>query len=125
MPVLWVALGGALGSVGRYGLGSWVQRASGSAFPWGTMAVNLVGSLLIGFLMVWLRVSGGSTNLRMFLIVGVLGGFTTFSAFGWETVTLLQEGSWGRAALYALGSLILGVLAVLLGIALADASLVD
>jgi CrcB protein len=125
MTVVWVAVGGALGALGRYGLGGWVQRASGFAFPWGTMAVNLLGSLLIGFLMVWLRASGASTNLRVFLIAGVLGGFTTFSAFGWETVSLLQQGTWGRAALYALGSLVLGVLAVLLGIALADALLAD
>jgi CrcB protein len=61
----------------------------------------------------------------MYLIVGVHGGFTTFSAFGWETVTLHQEGTWGRAVLYALGSLMLGVLAVLLGIALGDALLGD
>ena len=117
----WVAIGGALGAVGRYGLAGLVQRAVRSSFPWGTGVVNVLGCLAIGFLMVWLRATEASAGGRGFLIVGVLGGFTTFSAFGWETVALLQEGAWERALLYALGSVALAALAVMVGIALGDA----
>jgi CrcB protein len=120
VTALWVAAGGALGAVARYGIGGWVQRSAGLAFPWGTLTVNAVGCLLIGFLMVWLRVTSGTADARAFLITGVLGGFTTFSAFGWETVALAQEGAWGRALLYALGSVLLGVATVVLGITVAE-----
>ena len=121
--VAWIAIGGALGAVARYGLGGWVQRASGLAFPWGTLTVNVIGSLAIGFLVVWLQASQASTELRAFAIVGLLGGFTTFSAFSYETVALAQSGQWARAAVYAVGSVMIGVLAVLGGMAAAQAAL--
>ena len=125
MTVLWIAAGGAMGAAARYGLGGWVQRIAGATFPWGTAAVNVLGSLLLGFAVVWLRGSSLPTDARLFLTVGVLGGFTTFSTLGYETVILMQENRWSAAALYALGSLALGVLGVLLGIAAADAMLGD
>lgn len=121
MALVWVALGGALGAVARYGVSGWVQQLVRSDLPWGTAAVNVLGCLLIGFLLVWLRASTAPAELRQFLAIGMLGSFTTFSTFGWETVALLQEGDWTRAGVYALGSLLLGLVAVLMGIAAADA----
>jgi CrcB protein len=115
-PVLLVALGGALGSVARWGLSGLIQRASGSTWPWGTFAVNVAGSLLIGFIgaLAIERVLL-SPNSRLLLITGVLGGFTTFSAYSYETVGLLREGRWPAAAAYALGSIVVGVTATIAG----------
>ena len=110
-----VALGGALGAVSRYLAGGWVQSMSGSAFPWGTWTVNLVGSLAIGFTMVWLNQTLASAEVRLFVAMGFLGSFTTFSTFSLETVELLREGLWLRAGAYSLGSLALGVAAVVAG----------
>lgn len=100
-----VALGGALGSWTRWSLGGWVQRrssaTSGAAalFPAGTLAVNLLGCLAIGFLAAWLEERGAvDPALRVFLLVGVLGGFTTFSSFGFETVALVRDGNFALAA---------------------------
>jgi len=115
-----VAFGGAAGAVARYWVSGWVQDASGSFFPWGTVAVNLTGSLFLGFLVVWLQASTASPEVRALWTIGVLGSFTTFSTFSYETVTLLQDGEWGRAGLYAGGSLLLGVAAVVAGAFLAD-----
>lgn len=102
----------------RYGLGEWVQSRAGFAFPWGTLAVNVLGCLLIGFAVRYLGTVRVSDELRAFVGVGLLGAFTTFSTFGYETVALLEEGAWGRAALYSLGSVALGVLAVYVGMTL-------
>ncbi len=86
-----VAAGGALGSVGRFLLSGWMTRALGTGFPWGTLVVNLLGSLLAGFLLVWLEGRGPSALLwRAFLMVGVLGGLTTWSALMVE-LYLLQR----------------------------------
>ena len=120
MIVLAVALGGAAGAVARYWVGGWVQTLSGGLFPWGTLAVNLAGSLVLGFLLVWLQASLASAELRALVTIGVLGSFTTFSTFTYETAALLQDGEWTRALLYVTGSLLLGVLAVLLGAAAAE-----
>ena len=87
-----VLLGGAVGAAGRYGLGTFVQYRTDSIFPWGTLSVNAIGSLLIGILWYILEQSDASTGLRVFLIVGVLGGFTTFSAFSMETFNLIRDG---------------------------------
>ncbi|GGN05300.1 putative fluoride ion transporter CrcB [Thermus composti] len=112
---LLVALGGALGSVLRYGLGAWVQGALGPGFPYSTLMVNALGSFFIG-LSLRLSLEGVlSGEARLFLAVGVLGGFTTFSSFSYETLALLQGGEAGKAFLYALGSLLLGLLLVLAG----------
>ena len=117
MTLLWVAAGGA---VARYSVGGWIQNATGSDFPWGTAAVNVAGSLLLGFLIVWLRASIASAELRTFLTIGLLGSFTTFSTMGYETVAMLQEGEWDRATWYAIGSLALGLVAVWMGMAAGD-----
>ncbi|HEX2992023.1 MAG TPA: fluoride efflux transporter CrcB [Anaerolineales bacterium] len=118
MPsVIIVALGGALGSVFRYLLGAWTQALSKSIdFPYGTLAVNLLGCFLIGFLAQLAEVRGAFTSeTRLFVFIGVLGGFTTFSSFGNETVNLLREG-WTLNALANVGAnVIVGLLLVWLG----------
>lgn len=114
---LLVALGGALGAALRYGLGAWLQGYS-SGFPLSTLAINVSGSLLIG-LVLRLSLEGAlSPEARLFLAVGVLGGYTTFSTFSYELLALAQGGEGGRAFLYAFLSLALGFGAVALGYAL-------
>ncbi|MEZ5958047.1 MAG: fluoride efflux transporter CrcB [Hyphomonadaceae bacterium] len=115
MNVLLVAVGGALGAVARYGVGLGAARWLGLAFPWGTLAVNIVG----GFAMGWLaaRVGPEQEALRLALGVGVLGGFTTFSAFSLETVRLMEHQP-GLAALYAAASVVVSVGACWLGLSL-------
>ena len=118
MIYLWVALGGALGSVGRFAASSLVARAAGGALPWGTLLVNVAGSLLIGVAAgLWL--SDGRlavpVEARAFLIVGILGGFTTFSAFSLETLNLIRNGEWLWGVANAAGSVALCIAVVWLG----------
>ena len=115
MPLIWVMVGGALGSALRYGLGNWVQTRAGQAFPWGTLAVNVLGCLLIGYAMRAIPALHLSTQMRAFLTVGFAGGFTTFSTFGWEAFVLLESGHPARAFTYMLVSLALGMAAVFAG----------
>jgi CrcB protein len=110
--LLYIALGGALGAAARYELGSWIHSWAGSAFPWGTFAINAIGSFLIGLTLHYLEGIAATPELRALLTVGILGAFTTFSTFTYETIVLIQDGAWPRAALYALGSLVVGLLAV-------------
>lgn len=113
---LLVALGGAIGSVARYGVGLAAARMFGLAFPWGTLFVNTVGGLAIGLLTA--RVGPEHEHLRLLIGVGVLGGFTTFSTFSLETVRLLEQ-SPGLAALYVGASVALSVGFCWLGLVLA------
>lgn len=119
MTWLYIALGGAVGSVARYGIGGWVQLRAGFSFPWGTLIVNILGSLLIGFSIRYVEGVSVTPEVRALLTVGLLGAFTTFSTFSYETVVLLQRGEWSRAGAYAAGSLALGVGAVYAGAAVA------
>ena len=112
---LLVALGGALGSLLRYLLGAWVQGFLGPGFPWSTFLVNALGSLLIGAVVRFSLEGALSGEARLFLAVGVLGGFTTFSSFSYETLALVQDGEALLALAYALGSLLLGFILVYLG----------
>lgn len=112
MSFLYVALGGALGSVLRYLCGLWVQQ------PWATLTVNLLGSFLIGVCVVYFA-SGENSLLRLLLVTGILGGFTTFSAFSLDSLQLLQLGEWSRASLYIFGNVLGGLLACWLGFLLA------
>ncbi len=118
MAYLWVALGGALGSVARYGCSGLAARWLGIGFPYGTMFVNVAGSFMIGVLGT-LALGGGrslaSTDARAFLIVGVLGGFTTFSSFSLETLNLARAGDLGAAVTNIAASLVLCLIAVWLG----------
>jgi CrcB protein len=123
MAVLYIAVGGAIGAVLRYGLGGWVHAWAGSDFPWGTLVINTVGSLLLGFLVRFMEAVALTPDLRALLTIGLLGAFTTFSTFSYETVTLLQGGQWARGLAYSLGSLLLGLVAVLAGLYLASLAL--
>lgn len=117
MNFLLVAIGGALGSVLRYiAVQHVVMRLHPEPFPLGTLLVNVVGSLLIGMVMAKFMAQGLSDNARLFLVTGVLGGFTTFSAFSWDVLQLIQRGQLGQAALYVLGSVGLSLAAVALGL---------
>jgi CrcB protein len=115
--VLAVAAGGAFGSVARYLISTWSFARFGPSFPWGTFVINLTGSFLIGVVFGLAAARGGmSPYLRVFLTTGVLGGYTTFSSFAFETYTLGAEGAYVRAGAYALGSLVLGVAAAYAGL---------
>lgn len=114
-----IALGGAAGSLLRYGIGSVVQQRAGAGFPVGTLVVNVTGSLLLGFLMRWLLETTVSPEMRAALTIGLCGGYTTFSTFSADTVRLLEEGSWGRASSYVVASVALSLLATIAGLALA------
>lgn len=123
-----VAVGGAFGAALRYQLGrsmtGWLGSDAMTVFPWATLAVNAVGSLLMGFLAGWLAFRGGESGeqLRLLLGIGLLGGFTTFSAFSLELVLLIERGQIGLAALYALLSVALGVSGLFAGLALMRAA---
>lgn len=116
---LYVALGGAIGASLRHGVGLVASRPGLTTWPWGTFTVNLVGSLamglLIGFLAFRGEAMGGGQNMRLFLATGILGGFTTFSAFSLEVARFVEKGDWTRAISYAGLSVILGLLLVILG----------
>jgi len=118
MPYFWVALGGALGSVARYGCSGFVARLAGGAFPFGTMVVNVTGAVLIGFLAA-LSIPEGRVLLppsaRIFTMTGICGGYTTFSTFSLETFNLMRDGEWLRASANILLSVILCLLAVVIG----------
>jgi CrcB protein len=115
-----VCLGGALGTGARYLLSGWALALLGSDFPYGTLAVNVVGSLLLGIIMqIGLTTNLLSPTLRLTLAAGVMGGFTTYSTFNYETLRYLQEGAWVRALLNVVAMLLLCLLAGIAGLALA------
>ncbi len=118
MTYLWIALGGALGSVARYAGSNLAATWLGGAFPWGTLIVNVLGSLLIGFFAA-LTGPGGrlyvSSDVRLFVMVGICGGYTTFSSFSLQTLDLLRDGAVARAGLNVVGSVTLCLLAVWIG----------
>jgi CrcB protein len=119
MVALVVGAGGAFGAIARYYVTDWVRSAAGAEMPWGTLVVNVAGSFVFGFLFVWLQSRAASTFARELLLIGFLGSFTTFSTFSYETVALARTGELVRAGGYAVGSLALGVVGVLLGAGLA------
>lgn len=109
MKIALVMLGAALGGAARYLAGGLVNASTRGDFPWGTLAVNLAGCLLMGVLFGLAEKSGWTSTMRAFVFVGVLGGFTTFSSFGLETMRLYQDGLPGQALLYVLASNVLGI----------------
>ncbi len=119
--MLWyIAVGSAIGGVGRYLLGGLVQRLATGTFPAGTLFVNLTGSFLLGLILRYaVETPGVTPELRALLTVGLCGGYTTFSTFSYETVVLLEDGDWSRAALYVTASLGLSLAATFLGFAAA------
>ncbi|MEP6871909.1 MAG: fluoride efflux transporter CrcB [Anaerolineaceae bacterium] len=115
-----VIAGGGLGSAGRYLVSLWMADHAGTAFPWGTLSVNIAGSFLIGLLATLADESGKfGVDTRLFLIGGVLGGFTTFSAFSLESWRLLDHGDPARAMLYVVSSVGLALAAAVAGVFLA------
>lgn len=121
-PYLAVAAGGALGAVGRFAVGGLALRLMGPGFPWGTLAVNVIGGVLIGLLAALLATRySGSPLLHAGLVTGFLGGFTTFSAFSLETALMIERHDWTVAMVYVLASVVLCVLAVFAGLAIGRA----
>jgi CrcB protein len=114
-----VFVGAGIGGVLRHGVNLGCVRVWGTAFPWGTLAVNVVGSLLMGVIAGWLAFKGGTSwgePLRLFLTTGILGGFTTFSAFSLDAALLWQRGETGLALAYVLGSVLCSISALALGL---------
>jgi len=124
LAYLWIAIGGALGSVARYWFSGVVGRQFGETFPWGTLLVNISGSFAIGVCAA-LSEPGGRHFIkpagRQFLMYGICGGYTTFSSFSLQTLQLIREGDWFKASANALASLGLCLVAVWLGYALGAA----
>ena len=121
MPLYaWVAVGSAAGGVVRFLLGALIQQKTGSTFPVGTLAINVGGSLVLGFLVRYaLGTPAVSAEVRALLTAGFCGGFTTFSTFSYETAALIEDGDYQRAAWYVGLSVALSLAAVLLGSGLA------
>jgi fluoride exporter len=119
MTYLWVAIGGALGSVARYFVGIQGGRLLGMGFPWSTLIINVTGSFLIGvfaesFALRW----DATPGTRVFLVVGICGGYTTFSTFSLDVVTLANRGQYLAAGAYILASVIVSIAALYAGLAL-------
>ena len=115
---LWVAIGSALGGAARYWCSGVAARMFGETFPWGTMMVNVSGSLIIGLVAALTAPDGRfivGTTARQFVMVGLCGGFTTFSSFSLQTLNLLHDGEWLFAGLNVLGSVLLCLIAVWVG----------
>ena len=115
---LWIAMGGALGSMARYWMSEAVARVAGEAFPWGTLLVNVLGSFVIGWFYTLTLPLGpwpATQGMRLFVMVGICGGFTTFSAFSLQTFDLLRDGENTRALAYIAASVLLCVTATVFG----------
>ncbi len=121
VKVLALTIGGSLGVNARYWLGGWTSRWTSPQFPWATFTINISGSFAIGFLTVLLARWLPHPNIRLAVIVGFLGGYTTCSSYSYETLTLAERGEFVLALGYAVGSVVLGLAAVALGVALARA----
>jgi fluoride exporter len=115
-----VMLGGAIGSLARYVIGTAIMNRAGGRFPLGTVFINITGSFLIGFLMTMLTERlNPNPNWRLVLVVGFLGGYTTFSSFEWETLGLVRDGGRWLVLLNVVGSVLMGYIAVWLGAVIA------
>lgn len=116
MNVLLVAAGGAIGAAARYLVGLWLAARLGPDFPWGTFFVNVTGSFLIGIVLT--LVEGGTlpAGARLFLAVGIMGGYTTFSSYSYEALALITDGEMVKAFVYVFGQLLLGFFGVYLGV---------
>jgi fluoride exporter len=121
---LWIFLGGGLGSLARWGCSGWIANTVGQTFPWGTLFVNVSGSFVIGLFATLTAAEGrwmAPPSLRQFFMLGICGGYTTFSSFSLQTLNLVQEGQWFKAGANSLLSFALCLVAVWLGHALAMA----
>ena len=122
MKLIWyVAIGSALGGVARFGLSGFIQQRAGPGFPMGTLVINITGSFLLGMLMRYtLQSEIVSPEVRTMLTTGFCGGYTTFSTFTYETAVLLEDGEYSRASLYIGASVLVALLGMFLGFALAN-----
>ncbi len=115
--LLAVAAGGAIGATGRFLVGRLMLNLMGPGYPWGTLTVNIIGSFFIGLLIELLAVRFSlSQEWQAFLVIGILGGFTTFSAFSLEVGLMIEKNQFSAAVLYATGSVVLGLVALFAGI---------
>ena len=121
MRTFWaIAIGAAVGGVSRYYLSAAVQHRMGSAFPWGTLLINVTGSIALGFIMRYaISTPSVSVEMRALLTTGFCGGYTTFSTYSYETAALIEDGQLGRAGTYALASVLLALAGTFGGFALA------
>ena len=122
LHIILVFTGGGLGALGRWGFGLISARLLGNAWPWGTFGVNVIGCFVMGLVMGHLMKTGAmapsNDNWRLFLATGILGGFTTFSAFSLETAKMIEAGHWLNAGVYTVASVTLSIAAVFAGMAL-------
>lgn len=122
MQVLWIGLGGFIGANMRYWLGSGITRLFGQSFPWATGIVNITGALAVGLIATLFADRAiENESLRLFLIVGILGGYTTFSSYTMEGITLFQNGRVFPGLIYTVGSNVLGLMACAIGVMIARA----
>lgn len=122
LNIVLVAIGGAIGSVARYLVGVWGVKLAGPNFPWGTITVNVVGAFLIGLMVEMVaRRFDASSEVRVFIVTGIIGGFTTWSSFTLDAVVLFERGDLGLAAVYMLASLVVSFAAIFAGLALGRA----
>jgi fluoride exporter len=113
---------GAAGTLARYGLDGWIQYRVGPVFPTGTLTINVLGCLALGVIGQFsLNHISVSPDLRIGLTIGLMGGFTTFSTFGWDTVRMLEEGEWIKASIYVGASVLGGLIAMMMGMRVGDA----
>jgi CrcB protein len=118
--VAYAGIGGAIGTVARYLLTLWIQPRAGPGFPVATLAINVTGSILLGFLMRYsLESVSASPEVRLLLTTGFCGGYTTFSTFSYETARLIEDGEWQRGAVYIAASVVLSLAGTFIGFALA------
>ncbi len=118
--ILAIAVGAAIGANLRYSLSLWAAQRWGASFPYGTLLVNVIGSFVIGFVLVLATTRLNlSEPMRLLIVTGLLGGFTTFSSLSFEAYTLITNGSWQAAGIYLAGSFGLGMISVFLGAGIA------
>jgi len=115
-----VVVGGGMGALARYGLGGWIQGSAGAGFPWGTLVINVTGSLLLALTYAVLEGVRARPEWRALIGIGFCGGYTTFSTFSYEAFRLLQDGEWNRALAYMLGSLLLALAGTVAGFYLGE-----
>lgn len=123
MKYLFLAIGGVVGVIARYQIGVWISEGNSGPFPWATLVINVTGSLAIGFLIRYLTGVASSPNVRLMLVTGVCGGYTTMSTFSYELISLLTERQYGLGILYLGSTILLAPLACVAGFALAEMAL--
>ena len=122
MRILLLIAFGATGTLARYGLDGWIQYRVGARFPAGTLAINLIGCLLLGVIGEFsLNHISVPPDWRIGLTIGLMGGFTTFSTFGWDTVRMLNDGEWIKAVVYVAASVLGGIICMIAGMRLGNA----